>query len=125
MVGLHYDNTENGWTKNYIRPQESGYKTDVRSIKLTEAGGFGLEVEGLQALSFSAMPQITEDFDEGSVKKNRHVTDIHKRPFIMLQVDYRHRGVGGDNSWGAQTHDEYRLTDKMYRYGYVIRAIGE
>jgi beta-galactosidase len=125
FVGLHYDNTDNGWTKNYIRPQESGYKTDTRWIKLTNQEGVGVSVEGLQPLSFSAMSQLTEDFDEGNSKKNRHTTDIIKRPFVTLHVDLTQRGIGGDNSWYAETHEEYRLKAKKYSYGFVIRPIGK
>jgi beta-galactosidase len=125
LVGLHYDNTENGWTRNYIRPQESGYKTDMRWLKLTNTEGVGISVEGLQPLCFSAMSQLTEDFDEGNTKKNRHITDIIKRPFVTLHVDLGQRGVGGDTSWGAETHEEYRLKAKKYSYGFVIRPIGK
>jgi len=32
-------------------------------------------------------------------------------------------GVGGDNSWGARTHDEYRLTKKEYSYSFRMKAI--
>jgi beta-galactosidase len=125
LVGLHADNTENGWTRNYIRPQESGYKTDMRWLKLTNVEGLGLAVEGLQPLCFSAMSQLTEDFDEGNTKKNRHVTDIVKRPFVTLHVDLAQRGVGGDTSWGAEPHDEYRLKGRKYTYGFVIKPIGK
>ncbi len=123
LLGIYNDHTDNGWTRNYIRPQESGYKTDTRWIKLTNTEGVGLQVEGLQPLSFSAMSQLTEDFDEGTVLKNRHVTDIIKRPFVTLHVDLAQRGIGGDNSWGAETHEEFRLKDKKYTYGFVIKAI--
>jgi beta-galactosidase len=125
FVGLHADNTENGWTRNYIRPQESGYKTDMRWLKLTNSDGLGVSIEGLQPLSFSAMSQLTEDFDEGNSKKNRHITDIIKRPFVTLHVDLAQRGVGGDTSWGAETHEAYRLKAKKYTYGFVIRPIGK
>jgi beta-galactosidase len=124
LLGIHDEHTDNGWTKNYIRPQESGYKTDTRWLKLTNTEGVGVQVEGLQPLSFSAMSQLTEDFDEGTVKKNRHVTDIVKRPFVTLHVDLAQRGVGGDTSWGAETHEAYRLKEKKYTYGFVIKAIG-
>jgi beta-galactosidase len=124
FVGLHADNTENGWTRNYIRPQESGYKTDMRWLKLTNSDGLGVSIEGLQPLCFSAMSQLTEDFDEGNSKKNRHVTDIIKRPFVTLHVDLAQRGVGGDTSWGAETHEEYRLKAKKYTYSFVICPIG-
>jgi beta-galactosidase len=125
LIGIHNDHTDNGWTRNYIRPQESGYRTDMRWLKLTNTEGVGISVEGLQPLCFSAMSQLTEDFDEGNTKKNRHTTDIIKRPFVTLHVDLAQRGVGGDTSWGAETHEEYRLKAKKYSYGFVIRAIGK
>jgi beta-galactosidase len=125
LIGIHNDNTENGWTRNYIRPQESGYKTDTRWLRLTNTEGVGISVEGLQPLCFSAMSQLTEDFDEGNTKKNRHTTDIIKRPFVTLHVDMGQRGVGGDNSWFAETHEQYRLKAKKYSYGFVIKAIGK
>jgi beta-galactosidase len=124
-LGIHYNHTDEGWERNYVRPQESGYRTDARWVKLQNTEGVGVQVEGLQPLSFSAMSQLTEDFDEGTVKKNRHPTDIVKRPFVTLHVDLMQRGVGGDNSWGAQTHDKYRLLGKKYSYGFVIRAVGK
>ena len=122
-LGIHDLHTDEGWERTYVRPQESGYRTDTRWVKLSNAEGVGLQVEGAQPLSFSAMSQLTEDFDEGSIKKNRHVTDIVKRRFVTLHVDLTQRGVGGDNSWGAQTHDVYRLLAKKYSYGFTIKAI--
>ena len=123
-IGIWNDHTDYGWTRGYIRPQESGYKTDTRWIRLTDHTGFGVEVTGLQPICFSAMPQLSEDFDEGTIKKNRHTSDIVQRRFVCLQVDLAQRGVGGDNSWGAQPHDEYRLTGKKYTYAFVLRVVG-
>jgi beta-galactosidase len=125
LLGIYNDNTDNGWTRNYIRPQESGYKTDMRWVKVTNTEGLGISVEGTQPLCFSAMSQLTEDFDEGVTKKNRHTTDIVKRPFVTLHVDLAQRGVGGDTSWGAETHEAYRLKAKKYTYGFTVRPIGE
>ena len=123
QLGIYNMHTDEGWERTYVRPQESGYRTDTRWIKLTNTEGGGLQIEGEQPLSFSAMSQQTEDFDEGSTKKNRHVTDIVKRRGVTLHVDLVQRGVGGDNSWGAQTHDAYRLLAKKYQYGFTLRAI--
>jgi beta-galactosidase len=123
FLGQYTSHTDQGWTRNYVRPQESGYRTDARWLRLSNPEGVGLQVEGLQPLAFSAMPQLTEDFDEGATKKNRHPTDIIKRPFVALHVDLGQRGVGGDNSWGAEPHEPYRLTAKQYSYGFVLRAV--
>jgi beta-galactosidase len=107
----------------YLRPQESGNKCDVRWLELTDSSGRGLRVEGLQPLSISAMPHRSEDLDPGFSKKQMHYSDIEPRREVVLHVDLAQRGVGGDNSWGAQPHDEYRLTAESYSYGYILRPI--
>ena len=107
----------------YVRPQESGNKCDVRWLELTNAEGLGIRIEGLQPLSVSAMPYRTEDLDPGFTKRQMHYSDIEPRREVVLQVDLAQRGVGGDNAWGAQPHDPYRLTAERYSYGYVIRPI--
>ena len=53
--------------------------------------------------------------------KQQHPTDIKPRSEVYLQVDYKQRGVGGDDSWGALPHQQYRLLDKKYSYSYIIR----
>jgi beta-galactosidase len=123
LIGVYFDKTDNQFTQNYIRPQENGYRTDTRWLTLTNAQGTGLFVEGLQPICFSAMPYYNEQFDEGTLKKNRHTIDIIKKPMISLHIDLKQRGVGGDNSWSLLPHDEYRLLDKKYAYGYIIKAI--
>jgi beta-galactosidase len=107
----------------YVRPQESGNKTDVRWLELTNERGVGIRVEGLQPLSVSAMPYRSEDLDPGMTKKQMHYSDIEPRREVVLHVDLAQRGLGGDTSWGATPHDEYRLTADKYSYGYIIHPI--
>ena len=123
FVGLYNDTVKNEATWNYIRPQESGYKTDVRWLTLTNAQGKGLMIEGLQPICFSATNNMAEDLDPGLTKKQQHLTDIKPRRGIYLNVDLKQRGVGGDNSWGALPHDPYRLLDKKYSYSYIMKLI--
>ena len=107
----------------YVRPQESGNKTDVRYVELTNDYGIGVRIEGLQPLSISAMPYRSEDLDPGLTKKQMHYSDIEPRREIVLHVDLAQRGLGGNDSWGAQPLDKYRLTADSYSYGYIIRPI--
>ena len=108
---------------NYVRPQESGNKCDVRWLELTNDKGVGIRIEGMQPLSVSAMPYRSEDLDPGLTKKQMHYSDIEPRREVVLQVDLAQRGLGGDNSWGMSPHDQYRLTADKYSYGYVITPI--
>ena len=122
FVGL-YEQSTSEQLFPYVRPQESGNKCDVRWLELTDNEGVGLRIEGLQPLSISAMPYRAEDLDPGLTKKQMHYSDIEPRREVVLSVDLAQRGVGGDNTWGAQPHDPYRLTADRYEYGYIIRPI--
>jgi beta-galactosidase len=122
---LYNDKVQNQYTWNYIRPQEGGYKTDVRWLTLTNNEGKGLQIEGVQPICFSALNNRTEDFDPGLTKKQQHPTDVKPRKEVYLNIDLKQRGVGGDNSWGALPHNQYRLLDKNYTYSYVMRLINK
>jgi beta-galactosidase len=123
FVGLYKDEVANQFTWNYIRPQECGYKTDVRWLSLTNEKGIGILVEGVKPICFSAINNMTEDLDPGLTKKQQHPTDVKPRNHVYLTIDLKQRGVGGDNSWGALPHDQYRLLDKKYTYSYVMRLV--
>ncbi len=123
FVGLYKDEVANQATRNYIRPQESGYKTDTRWLTLTNNEGKGMQVEGVQPFCFSATNNKAEDLDPGLSKKQQHWVDVKPSKEVYLHIDLKQRGVGGDNSWGALPHQQYRLLDKKYSYSYVIRLI--
>jgi beta-galactosidase len=106
----------------YIRPQENGYKTDVRWVTFTNSNGKGIKIERTELLSFSAHHQYNEDFDDGDKKIQRHSTDIKKRDLVNINIDYAQTGVGGDNSWSpnAIAHEKYRVKAGNLEYSYKI-----
>jgi beta-galactosidase len=120
FVGEYTDKVANQFTWGYIRPQECGYKTDVRWLTLQNNKGNGLKITGTQPLSFSAMNVSTENIDPGKTKDQRHTNNIHPEDKVYLHLDYAQRGVGGDNSWGALPHEQYLLKAPQYSYTYTI-----
>jgi beta-galactosidase len=115
-----YNSTVSEQFTQYIRPQENGYKTDTRWIELRNSEVV-VRIDAIgQPICFSALHNLTEDFDPGATKKQQHINDIVPRKLTILQVDYAQRGVGGDNSWGALPHNSFRLTKKEYKYSYKI-----
>jgi beta-galactosidase len=123
LIGVYTDKVENQYYKGYIRPQESGNKTDVRWLSLTDELGKGIRIEGAQPLSFTAINHSTEDLDPGLTKKQQHPTDLPVKRNVFLSIDLKQRGVGGDDSWGAYPHRQYRLMDKKYSYSYIIKLV--
>jgi beta-galactosidase len=125
FVGEYSDKVINQYTRTYIRPQEAGYKTDVRWLTLKNNKGQGIKMEGLQTLGFSALNIPTEDLDPGKTKAQRHPSDLDldSKEAVYLHLDYKQRGLGGDDSWGRLPHDPYRLLDKQYSYSYIISLI--
>ena len=100
----------------YIRPQETGNRTDARWVALGGTEGVGLLVVGDPVIDFSALFFEDEDLDEGETPIHRHVWDLKPRDRVILDLDFGQMGVGGDTSWGGRTHPEYRLTPKAYRF---------
>ena len=123
FIGKYKGSVENQYAQNYIRPQESGYKTDVRWLKLVDKNGKGIEVKGIQPICFSTINHSAEDLDPGLTKKQQHPIDLKPRHEVYLNVDLKQRGVGGDNSWGALPHEQYRLLDKKYTYSYILSLV--
>lgn len=121
-IGIYEDDVANQYFTEYLRPQESGNKTDVRWLRLLNQDGVGLEITGVQPLAFSATYYSVEELDPGMTKKQMHPHEVKKSRDIQLHVDLKQRGVAGDDSWGSLPHKPYRLEDKTYTYSYTIRG---
>ncbi|MET8900095.1 glycoside hydrolase family 2 TIM barrel-domain containing protein [Streptomyces sp. NPDC004538] len=118
-VGLYSGTVAEQWTP-YIRPQENGNKTDVRWIALTDRHGVGLLASGEPLLEANASYFTPEDLSAGV----RHDYQLTPRDEVVLRLNHRQMGVGGDNSWGAHTHDEFKLfADRDYAYTYRLRPL--
>ncbi|WP_422449137.1 glycoside hydrolase family 2 TIM barrel-domain containing protein [Thermoanaerobacterium sp. DL9XJH110] len=103
----------------YLEPQETGNKTDVRWVTLTNDEGVGLLAVGMPLLEVNALHYTPEDLSTAS-----HPYKLVRRDDITLRLNYRQMGVGGDNSWGARPHPEFTLyADKPYSYSYRLKPV--
>ena len=111
-VGI-YEQTADEQFYPYIRPQETGTKTDMRWWKQTDAKGMGLLVEADSLFSASALHYNVDDLDEpGKEKAQRHIQEIPTSQYTNLYIDMLHAGVGGIDSWSdwGQALPPYRVT---------------
>lgn len=126
------------WDQVYLypRPQETGNKTDVRWMSVTNKEGIGLLVEAKeQLLSSSVWPfsQDELDFKAGAGQSasglvpnvSKHSYDVIARDFVTWNIDMFQMGVGGDNSWGAPVHEQYRIKPREYQYSFTLKLIDE
>ncbi len=119
-IGLYNQSVTEEY-ESYIRPQESGNKTEVRWCSLSDKNGNGIHIAGVKNfLSVSAWPHTTEDIENAL-----HTYDLKQRDFITLNIDHAQMGVGGDDSWSknALPHEEFRIPAKNYFYSYIIKPI--
>jgi len=100
----------------YVRPQETGNKTDVRWLCLADKDGLGLLAVGMPLLSASAWPCKMQDLETA-----RHIHELPRRDNVTLNLDYKQMGLGGDDSWGARPHREYTLPARPYSYSFRLR----
>ncbi|MEP0366334.1 MAG: glycoside hydrolase family 2 TIM barrel-domain containing protein [Cyclobacteriaceae bacterium] len=119
-VGVYDSGVEDLYFQ-YIRPQEGGYRTDVRWLNLQDNAGNGLMISGYPTLAFNASYYEKDDFSNAVKKQPIHTTDLTKRDYIVLNIDYEQMGVGGDNSWRAHTHNEYKLHSQEYYYSFKLK----
>ena len=108
----------------YVRPQETGNKTDVRWIAVSNDEGTGLMAIGMPHLSASAL-QIENSDLAYRPGQQRHGTEVKPRDLVTLNLDYKQMGVGGDNSWGALTRPEYTLPALPYSHRFRLRPFSD
>ena len=104
----------------YIRPQETGTKSDMRWWNQTDRTGEGLRVMADAPFYASALHYDIQTLDEGMDKAQRHSPDVKKSAFTNLYIDLEHAGVGGVNSWdmNAIALPQYRVNygDKTFNF---------
>lgn len=122
FVGRYQSKVEDQYFK-YVRPQENGYKTDVRWFELRSENGMGIRVSSSQPIGFSALHNPIEDFDQITHTDLRHTNDIKKQDGVFVTADLKMMGVAGDNSWGARPYPEYTLPASNYKFKFSLTPV--
>ena len=101
-----YENQVADNVARYMVPQECGNKTGVRWAKVTDRKGRGMLFAGDQ-MEFSALPWTPHEMENAA-----HPFELPEVHYTVVRVAAQQMGVGGDDSWGAKTHEEYLLDTK-------------
>lgn len=105
----------------YVRPQESGNRTDVRWASLSKNNKILMISSQDKLLNVKALSYAPEQLYPGEIKKQTHSGELVLNENTYLDIDLEQMGVGGDNSWGHLPMEKYQLKlDKPYKYSYKI-----
>ena len=108
---------------SYIRPQETGTKTDIRWWNQTNKGGNGIQLVGKAPFSASALHYTMESLDDGLEKDQRHSELVPQTDCVNFCIDKVQMGLGCVNSWGALPLDKYMVPYQDYEFTFVIKPI--
>ena len=106
----------------YMVPQECGAKEEVRWAKVTDRKGRGMLFEmdeNNDPMMFSALPYTPHEMENAM-----HPYELPEVHYTVVRVAKDQMGIGGDDSWGARTHEEYLLkTDKKMEFSFVFKGL--
>lgn len=109
----------------YVRPQESGNKTDVRWWTVLSHRKDGLKFSGTQPLECSTLNYEIADLDAGPDKTARHTHsgELTPRPYSVVRIAHKQMGLGCVNTWGTWAEPPYRLPYGNYTYTFFIEPV--
>ena len=117
FIGL-YSQTVDEQPYPYIRPQETGTKSDVRWWHQSDPDGWGLRITSDAPFSVSALHYSPESLSCGPVKEQLHFPEIEPDKCVWLCIDGVQMGLGCVDSWYSLPRDEYRIpyADRTFRF---------
>jgi len=117
-VGV-YKTTVDSMFVSYIKPQETGERTDIRWVSLTNNSGKGLMAVSMPEMEFNALQYTPWELDSKA-----HPFELVKNNFTVLRLNYHQMGLGGQNSWGAKPRPEFTLyPNQAYTYRFRILPV--
>ena len=138
VVGHYVQRVEDQYHWGYVRPQESGTKTGLRWMKVTDDDGSGMLITSDMRFSASALPlgrrQIDmsiREFGQGDGLRHRHSLELKKNACegmrslgrTYVNFDLVQMGLGCVNSWGQWPRVEYLISAQPMQFRFVIQPV--
>ena len=107
----------------YIRPQETGTKSDIRTWAMLNNAGKGIEITSETPFSASALNYSIESLDEGMRKHQMHSSEVKPVDYTNVLIDKMQTGVEGVNSWGAVALPQYSVKYGDQNFRFLIKPV--
>ena len=103
-----YNSTVTDQFVDYARPQDNGYKGDVRWVEFADRNGRGIRFSASEPMFVQALHYTAEDleFARHRAGQQRFRTPLVPRREVCLNLDVRQLGLGG-GSCGPRPMDKY------------------
>ena len=110
--------------EDYVRPQDNGYKCEVRKVRFTDAAGKGVEFSGDVPLFVQALHYGMEDleFSRHRAGQKRYRAPLVARPEVVLNLDVRQLGLGGA-SCGPQPMAKYIFPIQCETWSVTLKPV--
>jgi evolved beta-galactosidase subunit alpha len=103
---------------DYVLPQDTGNRADVRWFALRDRQAAGLLVAAEEVLNVSAWP-----WSAVTIEAARHRHDLVEDPrSITLNLDHRVLGLGS-NSWGQEVLESHRVRLEPFRFAFTLAPL--
>lgn len=114
LIGKYEYEVNDNFTP-YLYPQECGNRTEVTSFTLFSKE-HSITFTG-ENFEFSALPYTPYELDQAT-----HAFELPEIYETVLSINQKQMGVGGDNTWGAHTHDEFLLSKESHHFSITIKG---
>ncbi|MFS0779668.1 glycoside hydrolase family 2 TIM barrel-domain containing protein [Neobacillus sp. 3P2-tot-E-2] len=104
----------------YVMPQESGNRTGVRRVSVTNRNGKGVRISSItEPLECNVSPYTAFELENA-----QHVYELPPVHYTVVTVAGKQMGIGGDDSWGAPVHDEHLIkADEDMEFEFLIQRV--
>ena len=131
-IGLYKQSVSEQYDETYVRPQESGTKTQLRWMKVLDDNGTGFEITSDVKFSASALPFRWSEMDVDQLG-NKQAHSLELKPLAhenqrslgktWVNFDLVQMGLGSINSWGAWPEMEHLVIPQEYTFHFVLRPV--
>ena len=129
----HYvQRVEDQYHYGYVRPQESGTKTQIKWMRVLDDNGAGFDIRSDIKFSASALPFNWKQMDVRKLNDNQaHSLELRtlvhegerSKGKTWVNVDMAQMGLACVNSWGAWPLEEYRVNAQPYEFRFVLTPV--
>ena len=122
-LGLYVQRVADQYHDEYVRPQESGTKCDVRWWQVLDSSGSGLEIVSDAPFSASALPYSTAALDVSNFPPQQHSGPLQPDGRTHVNFELRQSGLGCVDSWGRLPEERYRLPYGDYTFRFRLKPV--